>query len=815
MKTEIIGKSPQLIFLQGGGEMGELIRSYNWSQSIIGPPGKWPECLRIATSILLNSQFPMFVWWGPERLTIYNDAYRVILAEKHPNALGGYGPVVWAEIWDVVGPLADKVMAEGVSTWAEDQILYINRHGYTEETYFTFSYSPILSESGKPAGVFCACTETTEKVLSAKKLKESELFARNIIMNSEAAQIVWTGKDMVFQMVNPKMLEILGRDDSILGKPFMEAIPELKNTPLLDRLRKVLDTGETYFQPEEMFLLMRHGKPHTGYYHYSYKPLQNADGVNYGIICTAFEVTNQVFARKKLEESERNFRNLVLQAPVGICIVKAPSVWVEEVNELFLKLVGRKREELEHKNYWEVLKEAKEYYAPILQNVFETGISYTGNEHRVALIRNGIEEIVYVNFVYEPIKDEQGLISKVMMLGIEVTAQVLSRKKIEEAEERVRLAINVSQLGLFEVDLVTDTIIASPRLEEMFDIEHTRDRGRFLSAIYPDDMSAREEAYKLAYKTGLLEYEGRVIQKDGSVRWVRSRGKVFFDENNKPLRLIGVSQDVTEQKEFEEELNKQVKQRTLELQNKNAELERSNNNLEEFAHAASHDLKEPIRKIHFFTDRLKNQLAERLTEDEKITFNRIESSTRRMGLLIDDLLQYSSVSYSAQEKESVDLNEKLIKVLEDLDLNIQQKAAIIEVRELPKIRGYRRQLQQMFQNLLSNALKYSKADIPPHIIISSEIVSRENGDTFLVNQGTAEEYHLIKVTDNGIGFEKENAEKIFQMFQRLHGKTEYGGTGVGLSIARKVAENHFGTIIAESEPGVGSTFKIYLPVLVE
>ena len=151
--------------------------------------------------------------------------------EKHPHALGRSGPEVWAEIWDVVGPLAHKVMQEGTSTWAEDQILYMNRHGYTEETYFTFSYSPVFNEQGEPAGVFCACTETTEKVLSAKKLKESELFARNVIMSSEAAQIVWVGPDMVFEMVNGKMLEILGRDDSILGKPFMEAIPELKQTP--------------------------------------------------------------------------------------------------------------------------------------------------------------------------------------------------------------------------------------------------------------------------------------------------------------------------------------------------------------------------------------------------------------------------------------------------------------------------------------------------------------------------------------------------------------------------------------------------------
>jgi hypothetical protein len=126
-------------FLKGGGEMGELIRTKDWSTTSIGPPDTWESSLRTSISILLNSQFPMFVWWGPEQITIYNDAYRAILGEKHPAALGGSGSKVWREIWDVVGPLARQVLEQGISNWAEDQLLYINRRGYVEESYFTFS----------------------------------------------------------------------------------------------------------------------------------------------------------------------------------------------------------------------------------------------------------------------------------------------------------------------------------------------------------------------------------------------------------------------------------------------------------------------------------------------------------------------------------------------------------------------------------------------------------------------------------------------------------------------------------------------------
>lgn len=682
MRTNTVEKHG-LYFLESGGEMGAMIKEFDWTKTPLGSPQDWPENLRVSTSILLNSQFPMFVWWGREMITIYNDAYRVILGDKHPAALGSSGPKVWAEIWDVVGPLADKVMKDGISNWSEDQILYMNRHGYVEETYFTFSYSPIYNQSGEVVAVFCACTETTEKVLAAKKIKESEA----------------------------------------------------------------------------------------------------------------------------------NFRKLVISAPIGICIVTKENNQVEVVNDQFLQLIGREKSELEKKPYWEALKEAEAFYAPILQKVFESGIAYVGSEHKVALLRNGIMEDVYVSFVYEPIRDETNAISKVMMVAIDVTAQVLARKKIEEAEEKARLSIEVSQLGSFEVDFLTDTVIASKRMDEIFDVAGSSDRSSYVRVIHEDDLSTREKAYKIAIESGTLNYDARIVHKDGGIRWVRVRGKVFFDEGGKPARIVGVTQDITEQKLFEQELNKQVQQKTIELQNKNEELEQSNLKLEEFAHAASHDLKEPIRKVHFFTTQLKEQLLDRLTEIEKATFQRIENASQRMGLLVDDLLQYSHVGYVAsQQKEWIDLNEKVQKVLEDLDLDIKHKNAVIEVKPLPTVQGYRRQLQQLFQNLISNALKYSKKNTPPHIVVDAQKIDKKDAPVKLQQNANAEYYHLIRVSDNGIGFEPEYAERIFQMFQRLHGKGEYSGTGVGLAIALKVAENHEGTILAESTPGKGSAFKIFLPV---
>jgi light-regulated signal transduction histidine kinase (bacteriophytochrome) len=253
--------------------------------------------------------------------------------------------------------------------------------------------------------------------------------------------------------------------------------------------------------------------------------------------------------------------------------------------------------------------------------------------------------------------------------------------------------------------------------------------------------------------------------------------------------IIVTVQDITETKESQ-----------LRLQQTIGELKRSNRNLEEFAHAASHDLKEPVRKIHYFTQQLKEQLEARLKEDEVRSFGRIEKSTERMSRLIDDLLLYSYVSLHPHEKEPVNLNETVGQVLEDLELDIQQKKAKIHVGSLPQLPGYKRQLQQLFQNLIANALKYSKPGLAPHITIRAEL--REGAEGLC---------HLIEVSDNGIGFEQQYSEKIFQMFARLHGNAEYSGTGVGLAIARKVVENHDGSIEVSSEPEKGASFKVFLP----
>ncbi|HZH99718.1 MAG TPA: ATP-binding protein, partial [Flavisolibacter sp.] len=250
----------------------------------------------------------------------------------------------------------------------------------------------------------------------------------------------------------------------------------------------------------------------------------------------------------------------------------------------------------------------------------------------------------------------------------------------------------------------------------------------------------------------------------------------------------------------------------LQLEQTVRALERSNKNLEDFAHAASHDMKEPLRKIRTFIDRIKRSLGSKLEETEAKLFERIDASAERMQMLVDDLLEFSHVSEQPRQMENVNLNDKVLRVLTDLELPVEEKQANIIIGDLPNVKGNRRQLQQLLQNLIGNALKYSKPDIPPKITIQSRTVKGHDVPIPLPIEWGERNFHLIEFADNGIGFEQEYADRIFEMFQRLHGKSEYAGTGVGLSIARKVVDNHNGYIWAKGQPGIGATFYVLLPV---
>ena len=423
----------------------------------------------------------------------------------------------------------------------------------------------------------------------------------------------------------------------------------------------------------------------------------------------------------------------------------------------------------------------------------------------------------------KPVLNNRGNVQYIIHTVEDVTEKVLNRQRIEEGRQEFQLAIEAANLGTFHIDPQRGKATYSKRVMEWFGFTETElSMGVITSCVHPDDRSQVMEALERSYQSEESSHHDvtyRVLNPiDGQTRYLRSVGKTYFTPEGKPHATIGTIQDITAQMKHQQQmenneanLQTKIEERTAALGIKNKELERSNQNLEEFAYAASHDMKEPIRKIHFFADRLKARLLHKLEEEDLRYFERLEMGARRMTTLIDDLLLYSHVSRGMATIETVDLNQMLSFVLDDLELQIEEKRAKIDIGPLPTIQGRPRQLQQLFENLIANALKYSKEDITPVVSVSSRLINGSEPSLPSAVVRKDKIYHLIEVKDNGIGFDQKDAERIFTVFTRLHGKAEYRGTGVGLSIVQKIVENHGGYIWAESALNEGATFKILLP----
>jgi two-component system, chemotaxis family, CheB/CheR fusion protein len=298
---------------------------------------------------------------------------------------------------------------------------------------------------------------------------------------------------------------------------------------------------------------------------------------------------------------------------------------------------------------------------------------------------------------------------------------------------------------------------------------------------------------------------------DGVYRWHLSHAIPIRDAKGKILSWVNSSTEIHDQKMASEEWERQISERTADLKKSNIELEHSNKNLEQFAFIASHDLQEPLRKIQTFSSILFENYQKHIPEEGKKIIGRIHASSERLTALIKDILTFSRIENSAVGFKYIDLSQIMANVIEDFALLIEEKRATVEVDPLPSIEVIPIQINQLFYNLLSNSLKYSRVDDHPVITIRSRKLSMVEVLNY-PELSSKLEYFEILFSDNGIGFEPEYQERIFQIFQRLHQRTEYSGTGIGLALCRKIVINHRGLIFAESHKGAGALFHIILPL---
>jgi signal transduction histidine kinase/CHASE3 domain sensor protein len=319
----------------------------------------------------------------------------------------------------------------------------------------------------------------------------------------------------------------------------------------------------------------------------------------------------------------------------------------------------------------------------------------------------------------------------------------------------------------------------------------------FLKFVHPDDLEyVIEKTKNMTVDNNLPPFTYRVIRKDGQVRYFRGLGRIVENTSGHKT-FIGTTSDVTE-----EVYDKKI------IEDRNRELETTNKELTAFNFIASHDLQEPLRKIETFISRLVDKDFNNISESGQQYIARIQSSASRMRVLIDDLLQFSRTNKAEKVFEVTDLNELLDSAKLELGQIIEDKNATIENNELPSLNIIPFQIEQLFINLISNSLKYSRENVAPQIKINSSLIVAKEEELL---PKTKDKYYKISIEDNGIGFEQEYANKIFILFNRLHNRNQYDGTGIGLAICKKIVENHKGYIFAEGHPNEGSKFTIYLP----
>jgi PAS domain S-box-containing protein len=700
-----------------------------------------------------------------------------------------------------------------------------DENGYTEK-YWQVVNTPFLSPEGEVLYIIHSTTDITKEVMEGReeeRVKGLEI-VNQMLMQAPVVVGISSGKDHILEAANEAALTLWDKTPDILGKPLREAIPEFNGQHAYERIDEVYRTGIGYHELEAAVTTLKDGKERIHYFDLFYQPYFDK-GVSQakGVFTLSNEVTDRVLAKKKVEESEAKYRTLFETMDQGYCIIellfdpanKPVDYRFLEVNPVFETQTGL--QDAVGKTMLELVPNIESHWIELYGKVALTGEPIRFIEDSTAMGR------WFEVFAFRIGGEES---RQVALLFTDVSERKKAEEALRQSETNLRnmilqapIAMGILRGPQYVVE------IANERLYELWGRGPEELLGKSIFEGLPEVKGqGYEELLNGVYTTGetfTIDVTPVTVPREGGIQtiYINLLYEAFREGDGTISGIMVVATDITNQVLAQQKIEEVVAQRTQELakanaalQQSNQSLSRSNSNLGDFAYAASHDLKEPIRKIHVFADRLKDSLADRLNSNERMYFERMGLAAKRMNTLIEDLLTYSEVSQDMRVTETVDINEVIQQVLSDLDLEIEQKGAAVTVSKLFSVQGHTRQLQQAFHNLIGNALKYSKPGVPPLITIDcTEVAGTDLPEGIAIDNDKA--YYQITVKDNGIGFDQADANRIFNVFTRLHGMAEYKGTGVGLSIVRKIIENHGGIITAESHPDEGATFKVLFPIV--
>lgn len=640
--------------------MGRLTRNFDWASTPLGPPKSWPSSLLTAVSIVLNSRFPMFIWWGDDLIQFYNDAYRPSLGNqgKHPAALGQRGEDCWQEIWPVIKPLIDQVRAGGESTWSEDQLIPIYRNNQLEDVYWTFSYSKLLGESGEIAGVLVTCTETTKQITALKE--------------------VYNAKHELEFAINAANLGTWDLDPA----------------------------------------------------------------------------TNRFIGNERLKSW------FGLKADAEIELSRATDVIIEEDRERVIAAIARAMQ-FGADNY------DIEYTILNPENPQPRLVRAVGKA-----IFNAKQEVLRFSGTLQDITRESNALKQLRE----------AHHGLELALDQSRLSKIAAQLGIFDMDLINGTLEWDDRCRELFGISHHNKvsyEKDFVTGLHPEDrgriLSIIDDVFDKSKTDGKYDVEYRTVgAEDGRVRWIRAKGKTYFDSTDRPYRFIGSVLDITEQKT--DELRKN-----------------------DFIGMVSHELKTPLTSLKGYIQILNHKAKANQDDFASNALSKADIQISKMSKLISGFLDVSRLEAGkiSIELQSVNLKEIIDEVAEELKMISNTHLISIIPFDPIIVQVDRDKISSVISNLLSNAIKYSPRGTKIEI-------SCERQDHFA----------RVNVRDEGSGIKLQDKERLFDRFYRVNGAetATVPGFGIGLYLCAEIIERHHGQIGVVSEAGKGATFYFLLPL---
>ncbi|MDF2437090.1 MAG: sensor signal transduction histidine kinase [Bacteroidota bacterium] len=547
---------------EGNEDYLQFIKSFQWEETALGQFDTWPESLRSALNIAMNSEFAVIIYWGAEMIRVYNHSYSKLIGKNHPAVLGKPGGQVLPGVWEVMGDKIERCFRSGEKGKIKNLRIELDRDGFEEECFFSVSYYPLYNH-GLIAGVYVTIKETTEKAISEKKilaLRDKQL--ANLFLKAPIALCIFKGPDFIVDTANELMLELWGKTrEQVQDKPVMKALPEIAGQSFEELLRNVYTTGEPFVSHKMPATLHRNGKLETIYVKFVYEALREEDGNISGIMAMADEITPLVNTLSRIEESEERLRMAIETTRLGTWDYfpgTGELTWSDECRAIYDFPDGPK---IDFQLFADLIYPEDKGYAlsKIQEAMNPEGSGRYDIKHRIVRYSDGA--LRWVHATGKVLFNDSEKPERFIGTLIDITESHNMEIRLRDKEQRMRLAIEASKMGTYDWNIKTSEFLFSKRVAEIFGYtdERSLTQESFAARIHPDDKGGRVRAHDEAFLNGTLFYESRVIWPDSSVHWIRLHGKVIFDDKGKPDKMYGTVTDITDEKNMIRELEESEK----------------------------------------------------------------------------------------------------------------------------------------------------------------------------------------------------------------------------------------------------------------